>query len=421
MLRLNTPQKENPDIGNNNPSSPNLSFRERSVDFAAILARILPAVELFFVVIPIVVFGMFSMGLSPDDPFLRAGYYSLVLGVVPTAFILGTIFTRFKLAQKITFMLDIAGGVVGILCFLWFFAKISLVPLEFPTEYVGWDWREHYQLYLLIILTGILACRVGFIPLEMSRFHLPRTELQGPLTLCAAILAGQYLLGWFAGSWPLIFLDFAFLEMGGGLLEIGVDSTMSQRKDVPTTLGESGTTIPMRVVKVAMPIMILGEGCSLGLIYITSAWNGTWMGNLALSLGVAAGLVGLIWVMERKEKWVLINKWLPLISACILSALVLFLWTNWVQPMDLIWVILNGGILGVLIQLEIRIYLSLKHQFLGALRILAFGMIGLIGIAGGLAYFLYQPQGNGIVSWVMLGCATAALCLTFLSVLFQKK
>ncbi len=376
-----------------------------------LIFKYLPAGELAFIIGPIILFGMFTWGLSPDDPQLRQGYYSLFFVVMPAAFVLGNIFSRISWRRKLVGILDLAGGILAGLCFLWFFAKVSLVPPGAPVVYIGWNWREWLQFYLLLPLVGVKACRLGMIPNTLA--GVIKNSSTTNTTFYAAIGASgivslQYVVDFFLGFWPWLFLFIVFWDMLASWEHLFLKEVNHMEQMRVDSKAQESTFTSGSLLKVAMPFMILVQGGFWGLMYITTMWSQTWIGLFGLAGGVATVLIVLL--LKIRDGILLSHDSgiVPLITIGCLGASLLLLLTRWVQPMDVSWSIINGISLGGLLTIGIKMYAPPKRAFWGPYRLLAFIFLFILGIAGGIAYFWYDPQGEKYIPWVLFACVIIA-------------
>ncbi len=514
----------NPTLLDNNRSKNNLQY------IFELIFKYLPAGEFAFIIGPLILFGMFTWGLSPDDPQLRQGYYCLFLVVLPAAFTLGNLLSRISRRRLVFGILDLAGGILAGLCFLWFFAKVSLVPPEAPVEYIGWNWREWLQFYLLLPLVGVKACRLGMIPnsfagaqdteylkrlvrarsmvpadaFNRQRFEVPVMDVkkEGTTTLirnflkvaeylnrdpqdllkfilgvtatsgsldgqrallkgtfpakkigqflqryvdayvispigkkpdtyidkegrsrisssatkipslaaasAAGIVALQFVGGYLLGFWPWFFVFIIFwdvlaawyhlLPREGNLMDgPRLESKSPRHKEFHE-----------RLLRIAIPFMIGTQGIYWGLTYSTTMWSQAWLALFAITAGVATALLVLLLKIKGGNLLSRTPRFLPLISAGCLGVCLVFLLTRWVQPMDVIWSVVNGISLGGLLTIGTKIYSPPKRAFWGPFRLLTFIFLFVLGVGGGIAYFWYDPEGEMYGPWVLLACVLIA-------------
>ncbi len=389
-----------------------------------LILKYLPVGEFAFLLGPLILFGMFTWGLSPDDPQLRQGYFGLFLVVLPVAFILGNLLSRISRRRVIFGILDLASGILAGLCFLWFFAKMGLIAPESPVEYIGWNWREWYQFYLLLPLVGVKACRLGLIPNNFptyknlnalidkeGRSQMPSRPTKVTFyatTSVSGIVALQYVGGYLMGFWPWLFMFIIFWDMFAAwyhLIPRKGNIMDGPRLALNSCVSE---TSHERLLRMAMPFMIGTQGIFWGLIYSTTMWSQVWIGLFGLAAGVATAFF-IVFVKIRNENLPSrVPSYLPVIIVACLGASLAFLLTRWVQPMDVIWSVVNGVSLGGLLTMCTNLYSRPNRAFWGPFRLLAFIFLFVLGVGGGIAYFWYDPAGEMFGPWVLLACVLIA-------------
>ncbi len=388
-----------------------------------LIFKYLPAGEFALIIGPLILFGMFTWGLSPDDPQLRQGYYSLFLVVLPLAFTLGNLLSRISRSQVTLGILDLAGGIITGLCFLWFFAKVSLVPPEAPVEYMGWNWREWYQYFLLLPLVGVKACRLGMISYSFAGVQIPSSVTKTSFYAVASasgIITLQYLGAFLLGFWPWFFIFIVFWDMLGAWRHLILKEGNLIQKPRTDSKSHLPKAFHERLLRVAMPFMIGTQGIYWGLTYSTTMWTQTWLGLFGLVTGIATVLLLLFLKFQGDNLLSRTPSFLPLIIVAFLGASLAFLLTRWVQPMDVIWSVINGISLGGFLIMGTQLYLPPRRAFWGSYRLLTFIFLFLLGVGGGIAYFWYDPEGEMYGPWVLLVCVLITGVLTTIAAIKRK-
>ncbi len=409
---------------NNTPES---DRNPRKTNFHSIFELIfknLPAGEFAFIIGPLILFGMFTWGLSPEDPQLRQGYYCLFLVVLPVAFTLGNLLSRISRRRLVFGILDLTGGILAGLCFLWFFAKVSIVSPGAPVEYIGWNWREWLQLYLLLPLVGVKACRLGMIPNTFAGTQIPSSETKIPsyaAASAAGIVALQFVGGYLLGFWPWFFIFIIFWDVLAAWYHLLPRE--GNLMDGPRLESKSPRhkAFHERLLRIAIPFMIGTQGIYWGLTYSTTMWSQAWLALFAIAAGVATALLVLLLKIKGGNLLSRTPPFLPLISVGCLGACLVFLLTRWVQPMDVIWSVVNGVSLGGVLTIGITMYFPPKHAFWGPYRLLAIIFLFVLGVGGGIAYFWYDPDGEMYGPWVLLVCVLIAGVFTTIYAVKAKR
>nr|MDO8109603.1 hypothetical protein [Candidatus Sigynarchaeota archaeon] len=377
----------------------------------------LPMASLVFIAIPVVAFGMFTMGLNPEDSPMKNGYYLLVLVVPVISLLAGSVLAFIRWHEAIHVIVSVCIGIVAFLCYLWFYAKISIVPLELQSEFEGWHWKERYQFWLFLALVVLMATRCGmtFKRLRSSgnladhQGSVLSSNRAGGLAIAGLVIATQYGASWLTGAWYSLLLIQACIDMAVAAWTVLVTDWNKLRSTETQSIVKREPERPLPLLIIPIPFLLLPHGFNMGLAFTANSWTTTWLASFAWIFGTAAISVLLLWFLQKRYSDKSLVPWLLFGSSALLIAMELAFEQRWLVPMDLLFWIVTGIAGGMFILAIVTILAPVDHPFHTTLHVLVAIFIVTVGTGGGIAYYLYEPYGSTIIIWIIIGCKIIAV------------
>jgi len=378
--------------------------------FASAVNHAMPFASLGFIAIPFVIFGMFSMGLNPEDSQLRLGYYLVVTAVPALSIMLGFVIGMIKWRRGVRVVLSFIIGLVAFACYLWFYARVSIVATEPQSQFVGWHWSSRYQYFLLLAYIMLLSLRCGMTfkrtksiknrdeKPELLDLAEHSSKISG-VAIALSIIAAQYLASWLAGWWYMLFLLQACIEVAGSIFAIWTPGASEQ--DIGEMAGRSMEHAPLHLqalIIASIPFMLLAQGFDLGLVYIANNWTSAWLASFAWTFGFASltFLISVFLQLLYPKKSILPP--MLFISACLMLALFLAVETRLFMPMDIACWLASGIAAGMLASGISSMLPARRHPFRATIHVMLTILFISLGIGIGIAFYLYEPYGDEYIA-----------------------
>lgn len=364
----------------------------------------LPFWELAFVILTSLIFGMFTWGFNPDDKNFRTTYILAILVGLPAGILVGTILKKLFITthNRVMIIFALISSVIFFIAYLWFFAKIPLpgVTIQYPSEFSGWHWAEHYQLWLYYAIIITLGLRLGlsFSSSPIFRNH----NFDNPLINAGILMVSLFGITWLSGDWTTLFLGMAILELGSAL------SWLSHEPNAVSSL-QSMVGVSAHhpfLIKGLLPFMALGIGIQMGLVYIAKIGNFFWIEAYLEIFLLMLGIFILNWSLVRKVTRLSQRRINMLLLFFGFFFLYLALILEFMTPDSIFWIGITGVIIGnfvwILSDFIAPQYALWKKFFHITLLLILFTL----GVGGGLAYYWYEAStgfnGKSIILQVMI-------------------
>jgi hypothetical protein len=370
----------------------------------------LPVAELCTILIPTIMFGMFTMGLNPEDSVLRMWYYLVITAVMPVSMLAGYLLALIPARKLLLVLFDVATSVVAFLSYLWFQARISVVQADVTSTFPGWHWQSHYQQNVLIAFVVIMSCRCGMsFPRRGGR---PSSTRDSSVVSAAAfsllLVASTYIVSWLLGTWWLLHLQLACLALAGASVQLLLpdhSATSEGRSMAAETKRKAWKPV---LFGISIPLLMLGQGFTIGLSFVANSWSAGWLGNIGTSLIVAGLVTCAVLAIEHSIKKVMGAAWFLLGAAGSLATFIALLMSRVFLPVELGWAVANGVAAGLVAIALARLATNDRKPFRATIHLLMVVFCTIIGIGGGIAYYLYAPWGDDIIIWIVLGAIAFA-------------
>ncbi len=385
----------------------------------------LPVVTLCTIIIPTIMFGMFTMGLNPEDSALRTTYYLVITAAMPVSILAGYVLALIPARKVLLATIDVATSVAAFLSYAWFQARVSIVPADMSSTFPGWQWQSHYQQDVLVALVVIASCRCGMsFPRRGSR-----PSLAGDLSFILAtafslvLVAAAFIISWLLGTWWLLHLYTAcFAIVGVGIQVLLPDRLPSIEARPATNEPKENVWMPI-LFGFGIPLLILAQGFTIGLSLVANSWTAGWLGHIGIIL-LTAGLVACaVLAIETRTKKAMASAWLLIAAAGLLLGLVVLLILHVFLPVELGWSVASGSAAGLAATALARLAMNTRHPFHATVHLLLAIFCALIGVGGGIAFYLYEVQldipelgvttlwVNALVSCIVFGSVTLAIAI----------
>jgi hypothetical protein len=354
----------------------------------------LPVAALCSIIIPTIMFGMFTMGLNPEDSALRTWYYLAVTAAMPVSMLAGYLLALIPARKMLLVLLDAATGVAAFLSYLWFQARISIVPADNASIFPGWQWQSHYQQDVLIALVVIVSCRCG---MSFPRRGATPSAEGDPSVVWAAscslmLVASAYLVSWLLGTWWILHLGVACLAFAGCGIQVLLPNQVSSGDDRPAATEPKNRIWISILFGFGVPFLMLAQGFSIGLSFVANSWSAGWLGHIGVIL-LTAGLVACgILAIEKRFKRVVGIAWLLLAATGLLLGIIALLIFHAFLPVEIGWAVASGGAAGLVAVALAKLATNIRHPFRATVHLLLALFCVLLGIGGGIAYYLYSGQ-----------------------------
>lgn len=394
--------------------------------------------EFIWIILPVLLFGMFTQGLSPEDPMLKIRYYLLLLAIMPAGLLLGLLIGLIrspKIHQLLLILLDGTIFLLSLLLIVWFTQKFSILTGPAALPFVGWHWYSEYQLNLLSWFMGIGMGRIGlgFFSIQNTLpFSIKEKSLMH--LIIGIVVTLQYFIAWSLGSYIVLFVTLASLS---GLItsldllfsfhmseknQTSESNSISESSSEPSSehsLGSSPNLL--RLYSFFTPFYLLLLGIGTGFIIISFSRSNGWLYILML-YGFIFCIAALISLQIPNENPLHSHLWLIFstggLGLCFYSMFQLhFYCPNW------LWII-GFGLFLVILFINLSVYSThSQKRFIGTLRLILWLIFYSAGIGGGIAIYQYAPLATQIVAqivWILLAICGSGVILSF-GVFFWKK
>ncbi|MBN2153684.1 MAG: hypothetical protein JW839_19665 [Candidatus Lokiarchaeota archaeon] len=382
----------------------------------------LPVAVAAAIVIPTIMFGMFTMGLNPEDSALRTAYYLVITAVMPVSVLAGYVLALIPARKLLLVILDAAAGVAAVLSYLWFQARISVVPADYPSSFPGWQWQSHYQQDLLAVLVVILSVRCGmsFPRRGATPSAEGDTSVVSAASLSLLLVASSYLVSWLLGTWWLLHLYaacFAFAGCGVHLLLPNRPPSTNKRRAGVELKNRAWTSL---LFGFGIPFLMLAQGFAVGLSFVANSWSSGWLGHIGVILLMASLVPIGILVVEKRYKKETSIAWPLLAAAGLLLCSIVSLACRAFLPAEIGWAMTGGSAAGMIATALAKLATNNRRPFRATVQLLLAMFCVLLGIGGGIAYYLYAGQSfsflpgssdvlsEDLVMWIVIGSAIFA-------------
>jgi hypothetical protein len=387
---------------------------------------------------PGLVYGIFTQGVSPEDPSLKLAYYFLAAAVIPGSFILGRILAWRGNRSILRIGAESGMTIVLILCYFWFEEKFAVVPsdwIHFPVNYPGWHWQEWYQVRLLATTFVFTMLRLAIPPSENENTDvilysvLQRLQFLG----IASIIGAVIILGvWLSGIWYSLFLITGGISGSIALLHGYFHFTLPfiEKKQTP---------FENKMQKLGLKwdgVFRFLENCfHVGVVLLIGFWIGflvilnQWTTGFFLLFGIIALVIGISMYINGPHSWVIRTGWGPFtikfifegIAIGIIGILTIIQVNDPVNPPSILIICLFALGIGFFLQARvIRRYPSRSHYLLEGLGAMLGFFFFLIGIGGGLAGYYYAPMASVIIKPIINLTFIGCVGLWFLQVFHSR-
>ncbi len=373
----------------NNPrrSGRDLSWLQRTFETH------LPVISLCTITITIMV-GMFTMGLNPEDSALRTWYYIAVIAAMPVSMLVGYLLALIPARKMLLVILDVATGVAAFLSYLWFQARISIVPADNVSTFPGWQWQSHYQQDVLIVLVVIVSCRCGtsFPRRGGTPFTEGDTSVISAASFSLLLVASTYLVSWLLGTWWILHLLVACLAFAGSGIQVLFPKHKPSSNECPAALEPKNMAWISILFGFGVPFTMLALGFSIGLSFVANSWSAGWLGHIGLTILIAGLVVIGILEIEKKIRKRSCIAWPLLAATGLLLFLVAMLLFHAFSPVEIGWAVASGAAAGLVAAALAKLATNNRHPFRATVHLLLALFCVLLGIGGGIAYYLYSGQ-----------------------------
>ncbi|MEX2683485.1 MAG: hypothetical protein Q6373_018050 [Candidatus Sigynarchaeota archaeon] len=359
----------------------------------------LPVMALCTIVIPSIVFGMFTMGLNPEDSELRTTYYIVITAAMPVSMLGGFLLAMMPARRVLLIALDAATGVVAFLSYAWFQARISIVPADHASTFPGWQWQSQYQQDVLTALVIVMSLRCGMsFPRRGAMPSADGDTSAAWATACSLIvIASVYFVSWLFGTWWLLHLQVACIAFGSCGVQVLLPRYPSSTDEHPAATGMRNTTWMPILFGFGIPPLMLAQGFTIGVAFVVNSWSASWCAHIGIMILTASLVSCGILSAEKRLAKVMDTAWILITADALLLFLVILLHSRAIVPVAPSWSMASGVSAGLIATALAKLATNHRHPFRATVHLMLALFCTTIGIGGGIAYYLYSGQSISIL------------------------